>query len=134
MTKPIDYPIRSTTPPVFPPKARKGRPATWKPRLDALRPYPGEWLLFPNVSDPTTMASRINRGVVKGATPGEFEARTLDKELWVRYVGDETQAPSPRQSALHAIDTLFDQWPADIPAGLQDAVKSAIQPYLSGDE
>lgn len=102
---------------------RRGRPSTWKAPLDALRSRPGQWAIIPGVSSPGSYARRIQLGEVGMAQPGEFEAKSHNRQLWVRYVGDGTALPT----AADEVARLLDTWPADLPEGLRDAVLDTIR-------
>lgn len=67
------------------------RDTRWAPVAAALRERPGEWakVEFEGTdSSCRSTASHIKKGVLKSFRPaGAFEAKTVNYELWARYVG-----------------------------------------------
>lgn len=117
------YPRFTDSPPPFGSVPSKGRPSTWRAKLDLVRTRPNTWAVVPYEGDPKhlpSLACKIKSGKVTGASPGEFDARTLKGELWVRFVGE-----APR-TLLQEVAEVFDTYPADIPEGLREAVLSRL--------
>lgn len=114
-------------PPVFGEKpariGSKGRPSTWKPRLDYLRSQPGKWANFGEVNNAASYARGIRKGLVGKAAPDEFEARVHNRQLWVRYVGDGTV------NLTTDLAHLLDQWPEGISPELRDAILKIASTY-----
>jgi hypothetical protein len=96
--------------PPTPVRRGTGRPPVWVHRLAPLRDRPGEWA---NLGTHAAIyAGRINRGLLPGIDPGEFQAtaRNVNQTpgkghgqatLFVRYVGSgDAGAHRPNREAV----------------------------------
>lgn len=76
-----------------PPPPSHGRNALYEAFRNALRARPGEWALYPrefkNQDSARCTTANINRGRMSTFS-GEYEARTSDCTVYVRYVGGDS--------------------------------------------
>lgn len=76
-----------------PPPPQKGRNALYAAFREALRARPGEWAIWPREMKDRKIAQltagNINRGGTKSFPKDEFEARSSDNVVYVRYIGGD---------------------------------------------